>query len=496
MSNKTNAHRTPKCLNRLKQTKPASYREHYKQWIHIEALEARICVVEEALFHKSALSSLVDPTAPSATFESIEARVIQLEARLGLFYTPKLLIEEHPFACPTENCHKEYHSPGKYYIHIRDSEGAGHRALRLILERKICLHCGRSFDTLNGLTSHERTHSERAGQESQGCRVTNALPYFDSSKFVGGNRIPVSLTCGLGRQPQAYSKANKDGERPCRQIARVFESLAEKQDDQASRELVAMLFSPEERAPEAITDDFPVDKKASKASRKKRARLESEELHFDIPALDSQQDTDVTSRGLRKRRKWINATAENKVNLDGDRPGCLKTNPSDLLESETPEPSAGIPWSSHPLEDRQQTPLESIENDGDPPCQKTGPTSKPDHNSKSSSSSSDNYNRDGNDNGRVRSATPSPADDRDEFASMDEELCDILFSKSPFDGNSTFPGAKLDQESILSTHPTSDCMNNEPTPYDDSQTRKLLENLDACSIPEVPDLPWSVLNSQ
>ncbi|KAL8652711.1 MAG: hypothetical protein Q9210_002529 [Variospora velana] len=64
----------------------ASYRDHFKQPPHIEALEARLSGVKAA-FHVSEPPSIVDPNTPAATFSSIEARIQRLESRLGTSYS-------------------------------------------------------------------------------------------------------------------------------------------------------------------------------------------------------------------------------------------------------------------------------------------------------------------------------------------------------------------------------------------------------------------------
>ncbi|KAL9005614.1 MAG: hypothetical protein Q9188_001617 [Gyalolechia gomerana] len=399
MPNNTSKHRTLKGLSRWKETNPASYSEHYKQWIHIEALEARLCGVE-ALFHESAMSSLVDLTAPSATFESIEARILQLEAQLGVFYTPEIENQEHPFTCPAENCFKEFSDRNSYYYHLRTSKGAGHRALKLILERK---------------------------------------------------------------------------------IARAFESLAKEDDDQASKELIAMLFSPVKRAFEAMTNDLLA---AAKASRQRRARSETEEVVFDSTIWDSQSETGAINQRQSKRRRRSTATASNKAKLMEKRTGSTKTYLSDSFEGET---LADVQGTLYPVEDQQQSPLEIIENDRNPSCQIAGAKSKPDND---------------NGNGRMRSAAPSPTDDRYELASVDEEWYNQLDQSFPllpgslFENVSTMPDAELNQQLVTSTIPTADHMNSEPTYDEDGQTRELFENFDAFRIPEVPNLPWSAPSYQ
>lgn len=290
-----------------------------------------------------------------------------------------------------------------------------------------------------------------------------------------------SLMRNVERLPKDYMKANKDRERPCRQIARAFESLAKEDDDQASKELIAMLFSPVKRAFEAMTNDLSA---AAKASRQRRARSETEEVVFDSTILDSQSETGAITQRQSKRRRRSTATASNKAELMDKPPGSTKTYPSDSFEGET---LADVPGTLYPVEDQQQSPLETIENDRNPSCHIAGAKSKPD---------------DDSGNGRMRSAAPSPTDDRYELASVDEELYKQLDQGFPllpgslFDNVSTIPDAELNQQLMTSTIPTADPMNSEPTYGEDGQTRELFENFDAFRIPDVPNLPWSAPSYQ
>ncbi|KAL8943569.1 MAG: hypothetical protein Q9211_000950 [Gyalolechia sp. 1 TL-2023] len=407
------------------------------------------------------MSSLIDPTDPDATFKSIETRVLQLEAKLGVFYSPNVREGEQRPACPAENCNQEFSSRKMFYEHLRAAEGAGHRALRSMLERKVCLACRRSFAGLNGLTAHEQAHAVRAGQENRGCRVTNALPFFDSK-----------------RPPEDYSEANKDGERPCRQIARAFESLAEREDDQASKELVAMLFAPAKRAHGTMTNGSSA---GAGASRKKRAHSEVEELHLDPAIWDSQQDARLTNRHRSKRRKR-STSAGRRV------PGSLdnNTNLGSIFEGDW---LARPPWTSYRSADLEQTAVETIENGRDRSRQIAGANSKP-----------DNDNGSGKD--RMRSAAPSPTDSQDDIAIRDEEFFNQLNHFTPilpeslFESEFTIQAAKLNPQLIISANPTSDHMDSEPTYDEDSLAMELLENFDGGMLPEVPNLSWSAPNSQ
>lgn len=173
----THAQAYPRYLSSgISETEPRpSYKEHYKQWQHIEALEARLHEVQ-ATFRESEFASLLDSSAPAVTLRFIEDCILRLESRLGIAYDVQEPTPHCPYRCPAENCHRVCQTQTLFYQHIRRSKGAGHRALQAMIERKFCLPCDRDFLQLQGQMAHERIHYTQFGEERKGCRVANFLP--------------------------------------------------------------------------------------------------------------------------------------------------------------------------------------------------------------------------------------------------------------------------------------------------------------------------------
>ncbi|KAL8842044.1 MAG: hypothetical protein Q9170_000647 [Blastenia crenularia] len=279
---------SPRRLQNGKNTSPAeiTVTEHFKQWRYIEVLEARLCEVE-TLFRQSAISNLVDPDNSAITFQNINARIIKLETKIGLsFNTAKKANGRFQWVCPVEDCHSQYDRQNLYHKHSQHAKGHGHRALRAVLDRKRCLPCDLEFTTLQGLTSHERKHASRAGDEPAKGHLTSALPFFNSET-----------------SPESCQSPTKTGrDHPCRRIADVFASLAEEEDDQACQRLLAMLFTADLGSAKDTTSHGPPA--GVGVLTKKRARPELEDTDLEsLSPKDMIEANDNTEHSRKKSRR-------------------------------------------------------------------------------------------------------------------------------------------------------------------------------------------------